>query len=58
MTHTESYVKAAAEAVGLPIPPEYLAGVVLNFERSAVLARLLMDFQLPAGTDAAPVYKP
>lgn len=54
----ESYVKAAAEAVGLPIAPEYLAGTVLNFQRSAALAKLVMDFPLPLEVEPAPVFRP
>jgi len=54
----EAYVMAAAAAIDLPIPPEYLAGTVLNFERSAALAKQLMDFPLPPETEPAPVYKP
>jgi hypothetical protein len=54
----EVYVTAAAKAIDLPIPPEYLPGAVLNFERSAALAKQLMDFPLPPGTEPAPVYKP
>ena len=55
---TEDYEKATAEAVGLPIPPEYLRGTVANFERSAALARQLMDFPLPMDVHPAPTYEP
>jgi len=55
---TEDYVKAVAAAVGLPIPAEYLAGTVANFERTATLARMLMDFPLPADVHPAPTYEP
>jgi hypothetical protein len=55
---SETYVKLAAEAIGLPIPQPYLAGTVLNFERSAALARLIMDFPLPAEVEPAPVFHP
>jgi hypothetical protein len=55
---TEEYVKAAAEAVGLPIPAEYLAGTAANFERSAALAKVLMDFPLPLDEHPAPIYEP
>ena len=44
---TESYVKLAAEAIDLRIPSERLAGTVLQFERSAALAQLVMEFDLP-----------
>ena len=54
----EAYVKAAAAAIDLAIPPEYLAGTVLNFGRSAVLARQLAAFPLPPDVEPAPVYEP
>jgi len=54
---TEKYVRAAAQAVGLPIPEEYLAGTVMNFERSAALAKALMDFPLPADVHPAATYE-
>ena len=55
---SETYVKLAAEAINLPIPPERLAGTVLNFERSAALAKLLMEFELPFESQPAPLYRP
>lgn len=54
----ETYVKAAAEAIGLPIPQPYLAGTLLNFQRSAALAKLVMDFPLPPEAEPAPVFRP
>ena len=58
MSDTEKYVRLTAAAVGLPIPEEYMKGTVANFERSAALAKVLMDFPLPADTLPAPVYEP
>jgi hypothetical protein len=55
---SEEYVKELAATVALPIPGEYLAGVVLNFERSAALAKVLMDFPLPMDVHPAPIYEP
>ena len=54
----EDFVKAAAEAVDLPIPAEYFSGVVMNFERSVALAKILMDFPLPMDMPPAPNYEP
>lgn len=54
---TETYVKLAAELVGLPIPDEYRAGTLLNFERSAALAAQLMEFPLPPEVQPAPVFR-
>jgi len=55
---SETYVKAAAEAIGLPIPPQYWAGTLLNFERSAALAKQVMEFPLPSDIQPAPVFRP
>ncbi|MGQ0651868.1 MAG: DUF4089 domain-containing protein [Betaproteobacteria bacterium] len=55
---SEDYVKAAAEAVSLPIPAEYFAGVVMNFQRSEALAKVLMDFPMPMDVHPAPNYEP
>jgi hypothetical protein len=55
---TEKYVRATAAVVGLPIPEEYVKGTVANFERSAALARQLMDFPLPADVHPAPTFEP
>jgi hypothetical protein len=55
---SETYVKLAAEAIDLRIPPERLAGTVLNFERSAALAKVLMEFDLPFESQPAPLYRP
>ncbi len=54
---TETYVKLAAELVSLPIPDEYRAGTLLNFERSAALAAQLMEFPLPPEVQPAPVFR-
>lgn len=55
---TEDYVKEVAATVALPIPAEYLSGVVLNFERSTALAKILLDFPMPMDVHPAPNYEP
>ncbi len=52
------YVNQAAAIVGLPIPDDYHAGVVENFERIAAIAQLVLDFPLPDDTEVAPVFDP
>jgi len=54
----EAYVDAAAALVGLPLDPAHRPGVVLNLERIAQMAGLIMAFLLPDETDPAPVYEP
>jgi hypothetical protein len=52
----ETYVKLMAEAVGLPIPPEYFAGTLANFNRAAAMAALVMQSPLPPDVEPAPVF--
>jgi hypothetical protein len=54
----EAYVDAAAKLVGLPLDPAHRPGVVLNLERIAQMAALVMEFPLPEETDPAPIFKP
>jgi hypothetical protein len=54
----EAYVEAAAQLVGLPLDPAHRPGVVLNLERIAQMAALVMEFRLPEETEPAPVYEP
>jgi hypothetical protein len=54
----EPYVDAAAALVGLDLDPEHRPGVILNMERIAAMAALVMDFPLPDETEPAPVFHP
>jgi len=54
----EAYVDAVAKLIGLPIDPAHRPGVVLNLERIAQMAALVMEFDLPEETEPAPVYTP
>ena len=54
----ETYVDLAASAVGLAVAPEHRPGVVLNFRRTAEVARLVTEFPIPDAVDAAPVFRP
>ncbi len=56
--NSSEYVNQAAAIVGLPIPAEYHASVVDNFERIAAIAQLVLDFPLPEDTEVAPVFDP
>jgi hypothetical protein len=55
---TEAHVDAAAMLIGLPLDPAHRPGVVLNLERIAQMAALVMEFALPDETEPAPVFKP
>ena len=54
----EAYVDAAARLVGLPLDPAHRPGVVVNLERIAAMAALVMKFPLPDDTEPAPVFTP
>jgi hypothetical protein len=54
----DAYVDAAAALIGLPIDPAHRPGVVLNLERIAQMAALVMDFPMPDETEPAPVFRP
>jgi hypothetical protein len=53
-----AYVDTAAALIGLPIDPAHRPGVVLNMQRIAEMAALVMEFPLPDETEAAPVFHP
>lgn len=52
------WVDEAARALGLPIAPEYRANVILNVERSLVIARPLLEVELDDELTPAPVFRP
>ena len=52
------YVDAAAALIGLPIDPSHRPGVILNIERIAEMAALLMALPLPGETEPAAVFRP
>ena len=54
----EAYVDAAAALIGLPIDPEHRPGVVLNLERIAQMAALVLAYPLPDEAEPAPVFRP
>lgn len=54
----ENYTDAASAAIGLPLPSDYRAAVVQNLRRAATIAAPLLNFELPAGTESAPVFTP
>ncbi|OFX04641.1 MAG: hypothetical protein A3D94_16920 [Alphaproteobacteria bacterium RIFCSPHIGHO2_12_FULL_66_14] len=51
-------VDEAAKAIGLPIAPEYRANVILNFERSLMIARPLLEVDLDDELTPGPVFRP
>jgi len=55
---TNELVDQMAALIELPIPPEYHAGVVENFDRIVAVAQLVTEFPLPEETEVAPVFEP
>jgi hypothetical protein len=51
-------VDEAAKALGLPIAPEYRANVILNYERSLVIARPLLEVEFDDDLMSGPVFRP
>jgi hypothetical protein len=53
-----AYVDAAAALIELPLDPAHRPGVILNMQRIAEMAALVMAFPLPDDTEPAPVFRP
>ncbi len=53
-----AYVDAAAALIGLPLDPAHRPGVILNVQRIAEMAALVMAFPLPDDVEPAPVFRP
>jgi hypothetical protein len=51
-------VDLLAQLIELDIAPDYRPGVVANFERTATIARLVMEFPIPDNGEVAPVFQP
>lgn len=52
------WVDEGARAIGLPIAAEYRANVIVNVERSLMIAKPLLDVELDDELTPAPVFKP
>jgi hypothetical protein len=51
-------VDEAAKAIGLPIAEQYRANVIVNYERSLLIARPLLEVELGDELTSAPVFRP
>ena len=51
-------VDEAAKAIGLPIAPQYRANVIVNYERSMLIAKPLLEVELDDELTSAPVFRP
>ncbi|HEY4170055.1 MAG TPA: DUF4089 domain-containing protein [Reyranella sp.] len=52
------WVDERAQAIGLPIAPEYREKVILNVERSIAIAQPLLALELDDELTPLPVYRP
>jgi hypothetical protein len=53
-----NWVDEAAQAIGLPIAPEYCANVIVNLERALAIVQPLLAVELDDGLTPAPVFRP
>jgi hypothetical protein len=51
-------VDEAAKAIGLTIAPQYRANVIVNYERSLMIARPLLEVELDDELTPGPVFRP
>lgn len=56
--NSTQYVEQTALLLGFNLPDEYRDGVVANFERIQVIAKLVNEFPLPEDIEAAPIFEP
>ena len=56
--NAEAYLDAATPLLGLPIDPAHRLGVLLNLQRLAEMAALVMEFPVPDEIEPAPVFAP
>jgi Protein of unknown function (DUF4089) len=54
----EPLVDQLAQLIELPLAPEHRPGVIANFERTAVIAQLVMEFPLGDDVEIAPIFQP
>ncbi len=55
---TADYIDRVAASVGIPIAPEHRPGVIVNFRRTADVARLVMEFALPDDAESPAIFRP
>ena len=53
----DAYIDAAAQALGIPVRPEWVPEIRANLEVTFRLAALLGEKELPDDAEPAPVFK-
>jgi Protein of unknown function (DUF4089) len=54
----ESLVEQLAQLISLPLAPDHRPGVIANFDRTATIAQLVMEFPLEDEVEIAPIFQP
>jgi hypothetical protein len=57
-TAIDALMAAGAAANNLPVDPAFYDGVRINLVRTAAIAKLVTEFDLPDAVEAAPVFRP
>jgi hypothetical protein len=57
-TDLAALVDLMAQVLELPLDSDHRPGVIANFARTAAIAQLVMEFPIPDGVEAAPVFQP
>jgi len=55
---TTAYVEVVAGAQGFELSAEQVARIAAIFARTAEMAELLMEFDLPESAEPAPLFRP
>jgi len=55
--HLDAYIDAAAQALGIPVQPEWKPAVRANLEVTFRLAALVGEKELPDDAEPAPVFR-
>ena len=55
--HLDAYIDAAAQALGIPIQPEWRPEIRANLDVTFKLAALVGEKELPDDAEPAPVFK-
>jgi hypothetical protein len=56
-TARQALVAAAAQALGLPLEPEWLAAVMVNFDAALRSGLFVVEFELPDATEPAATFE-
>ncbi|MGK7940434.1 MAG: DUF4089 domain-containing protein [Crocosphaera sp.] len=54
----KEYIEQTSVIINLPIPPEFMPGVIDNLTRIAEISTLVTEFELPETIEAAPIFEP